>query len=180
MAKGNRFSGWPKTIHEEKGQNQPSHRLRIGSPIKRGDVMKNLLSFVLVGASLLVASAAQAQEIRLRANVPFEFVVGDKAYPAGSYRIDRVTQDEGVLLLENADGLGLAMVLSDVCDSATPSNSTKLVFHRVGDTYSLFQIWVEGQSTGRELPQSKQERTPQLARNGEKSEDVIVAANFIK
>jgi hypothetical protein len=139
--------------------------------------MKNLLSFVLVGASLFVVSAARAQEIRVKADIPFDFVAGNRAYPAGSYRIEPI-ENTTALLLEDANKSGLAMVMPHACQSVTPAESTKLVFHRVGDTYFLSQIWVEGRSTGREFAETKRET--QLARNGENSQDIIVAANLTK
>src|SRR5437016_4029786 len=36
--------------------------------------------------------------------------------------------------------------------------NAKLVFHRYGSTYFLSQIWMAGESTGRELAQTRQER----------------------
>jgi len=55
---------------------------------------------------------------------------------------------------------------------------TSFVFRRVGDEYFLYQIWIEGRTTGRELPAPKRETL--LARNGEKSDEIIIAANIVK
>lgn len=139
--------------------------------------MKNLLSLALVGASLLVVSAAQAQEIRVKAEIPFDFVVGNRAYSAGAYEISPAMKDTSALLLEDESNAKRAVTLSNACESNGPATGTKMVFHRVGDTYFLYQIWIEGRSSGREFPKSKTETL--LARNGDKSEDVIVAANLL-
>jgi hypothetical protein len=70
------------------------------------------------------------------------------------------------------------MVLSQACESAKPSADTKLVFQSMGGNYFLRQIWVAGESRGRELPRSHTEA--QLAQNHAKSESVIVAANIVR
>jgi hypothetical protein len=49
--------------------------------------MKNLRSVIFVLAVLLMATAANAQQTNVKANVPFDFVVGDRAYPAGEYSL---------------------------------------------------------------------------------------------
>ena len=41
---------------------------------------------------------------------------------------------------------------------------TMLVFHRYGNRYFLYQIWVEGNNRGRELPRTPSEK--ELASNG--------------
>jgi hypothetical protein len=53
------------------------------------------------------------------------------------------------------------------------SGSTKLVFHRYGDRYFLYQIWVAGEDRGRELPTTRVEK--ELASNATLSPVVIVA-----
>jgi hypothetical protein len=137
-----------------------------------GGFMKNLRSILAALAVLLMATAAHAQQ-RITATVPFNFVAGDRAYPAGDYSI---TADGVVLQIANADKR--EMVLSQACESNKPSADTKLVFDSMGGNYFLRQIWVGGESRGRELPRSHSEM--QLAQNHEKSKSVIVAANIVR
>jgi hypothetical protein len=68
------------------------------------------------------------------------------------------------------------MTLSHTCSSAQPAPGTKLVFQRLGNNYFLYQIWTDGNSTGREFRMSKTQ--VQLAKNDSKPELVIVAANI--
>jgi hypothetical protein len=135
--------------------------------------MKNLRSILVALAVLLMATAAHAQSTKVAATVPFDFVAGDHAYPAGDYTIGA---DGVVLKITNAEKTGL--MLSQACESVTPSADTKLVFDRMGGSYFLRQIWVAGNSRGRELPRSHSEM--QLALNQEKSDSVIVAANLTR
>lgn len=136
--------------------------------------MKNLRSVLTVLAVLLTATAAQAQRTAVSATVPFNFVVGDRAYPAGEYSF---TEKDTVLQIANSEQT-VGVVLSNACANATPATKTKLVFHRMGDYYFLDQIWIAGHGTGRELTRSRTEI--RLAENHEKMETVIVAANISK
>jgi hypothetical protein len=134
--------------------------------------MKNRRSMLAGFAVLLMATAAHAQQ-RITATVPFNFVAGDRAYPAGDYSI---STNGVVLQITNADKRN--MILSQACESVTPSADTKLVFDSMGGYYFLRQIWIAGDSRGRELPRSHSEM--QLAQNHEKAKSVIVAANIVR
>jgi hypothetical protein len=138
-----------------------------------GGSMKNLRSILAALVVLLMATAAHAQQTIVSATVPFNFAVGDRAYPAGNY----LFKNNGVILLiSDADRVKTAVTLSHSCESAAPSVDTKLVFDTMGGYYFLRQIWVAGDLTGRELPRSRTE--VRLAQNHEQQESVIVAANI--
>jgi hypothetical protein len=136
--------------------------------------MKTLRSALVAFAVLFIATAAHAQTTKVAATIPFTFVAGDHAYPAGDY----LFSNSGVVLQITNPERHSDMVLSQSCEKLLPSSDTKVVFQRMGDYYFLQQIWVAGQSRGRELPKPKAET--RLAQNHEKSETVIVAANLVK
>ena len=139
--------------------------------------MKHLRSVLFVFTALLLATAVHAQSTYVTASVPFDFVVADQTYPAGDYAVKSISNTGVPILIRNSDKAeGLA--LSVACSSVKPSTTTKLVFHRMGGQYFLYQVWQEGQTTGREFPLSKTEI--QLARNSSKPEVVIVAANLTR
>ncbi len=54
--------------------------------------MKNLRSALLALTVLLLATAAHAQQTNVKADVPFDFVVGDRAYSAGEYTVKSMSQ----------------------------------------------------------------------------------------
>jgi hypothetical protein len=138
--------------------------------------MKNLRSILLALTVLLLATAAQAQTTNVKANIPFDFVVGDHAYAAGEYTLKSLPQSGVVIRIDNADESEKGMTLSNACQRLHPADGTTLVFQRLGDNYFLYQIWTEGNSTGREFRMSKKE--VQLAKNYSKPELVMVAANI--
>ena len=138
--------------------------------------MKNLRSILLALTVLLLATAAQAQTTNVKASIPFAFVVGDHAYPAGEYTVKSMSQGSAAIRIDNADESEKGITLSNACSKAQPADGTTLVFHRVGDNYFLYQIWTDGNSAGRQFPVSKKEA--QFAKNNSKPELVIVAANI--
>ena len=140
--------------------------------------MKHLRSILFAFTALLLATAAHAQSTNVTASVPFDFVVADHAYPAGDYAVKSISDTGVPILIRNTEEAEKGIVLSNPCSANKPSSTTRLVFHRMGDHYFLYQIWQEGNTTGREFPISKTEL--QLARNSDKPELVIVAANLTR
>jgi len=146
----------------------------------KGGFMKHLRSILFAAtALLLVATAVHAQSTNVTASVPFDFVVADHTYPAGDYAVKSISTSGVPLLIRNSDDTDeKGIALSNSCSSGQPSSTTRLVFHRMGGQYFLYQIWQEGSTVGREFPTSKTEVT--LARNSDKPEIVIVAANLTR
>ena len=139
--------------------------------------MKNFRFVSLAAVALLLGSLAQAQVTHLKANVPFDFVIGNTVYSAGNYDIGRFSNHEKILRIDNVDESRSTVVTSDTCSSNIPARKSMLVFHRVGDTYFLYQIWVEGNTSGLSLPKSKMEI--QLASNKPTSDSTVAATNLI-
>jgi hypothetical protein len=139
--------------------------------------MKHLRSILFVFVALLLATAAHGQSTNVTASVPFDFVVADHSYPAGDYAVKSISDNGVPILIRNQDAAEKGVALSFPCSSVKPSSTTKLVFHRMGNQYFLYQVWTEGNTIGREFPMSKTEI--QLARNST-PEIVIVAANLTR
>ena len=122
---------------------------------------KNILkSFTMLTLLVAVALAgavvsANAQSNPIKVNIPFEFVVGDKTLPAGEYLAKPATTG-GALAIQNADGKGNVVRMTGPTEQKNKSRA-RMVFHRYGHNYFLAQVW-NGESTGRELAKSKQER----------------------
>jgi hypothetical protein len=140
--------------------------------------MKNLRSVLFVLAVLLLATASRAQQNAVKADVPFDFAVGDRAYPAGEYTLKSALHDAGIMRLDNTQEPIVGFIPSNSCENAAPSKETKLVFHRVGSRYFLYQVWIAGNLTGREFPKGRAE--VEYARNQDKQELVIVAARLTR
>lgn len=108
--------------------------------------------------TLLAAGSAFAQNVHVRANIPFDFIVDKGKLAAGQYDLSSLNTATGrTLLLKNSDGKPLRMINANAVSSIQPSSKTKLVFERYGDRYFLSQIWIEGRDIGHELPKSARE-----------------------
>jgi hypothetical protein len=116
---------------------------------------------------LFTASAlfAQTESQRLmKVDVPFAFSVEDSSLPAGEYLILTVTPERSIRIV-SADGKHSAVVNTLPNYAKSPSESSRLVFHKYGDEYFLAQVWTAGQNVARNPLSSK--RATQLASSGE-------------
>ena len=138
--------------------------------------MKNLRYVLFCLTVLLMATAAQAQQTAVKADVPFDFFVGNQAYHAGEYTVNSTTNKE-LLRIDNTQGRATDMILSNTCTGSQPPATSRLVFHRLGGSYFLYQVSTEGSSC-RQFSTSRTE--VQLAKTLEKSEPVIVAAKITR
>jgi hypothetical protein len=119
-----------------------------------------LSAFMLIGFIMAATFAAPAQTARrIVIKVPFDFMVGKKSLPAGTYTIKQLTRDnDKVLLVQSADARTAQVVATNQVERNVESEVAQLDFHRYGDTYFLFRVWTPGVQTGRELTRSQSER----------------------
>lgn len=139
-----------------------------------------LISIIAFAFVTAVASNAQSVSANLiKAHIPFEFVVGNKTLAAGEYTIGQLTttSDAGISI-RSRDGNYKAVRLTTVVQADAKRQKTTLTFHRYGDTYYLAQVWLAGSSEGRELMESKSERSAdrELAQNSKRETVTIIAA----
>ena len=137
---------------------------------------RQIVSLAGVLGLLLVAACANAQSLKVTANVPFDFVVDKTTLPSGAYSIDEITHGSAALAIRNREAGVSKMQLADHANSLNASPDTRLVFHRYGERYFLSQIWVAGERSGREFPISKREA--EMAKNSQPAENVIVLAEL--
>jgi hypothetical protein len=141
----------------------------------RQQILKGITMFMLVVAVAFmtaVPSANGQSSSTITATVPFEFKVGDKALPAGVYTVRTMSVTGEALAISNRESNRSAIRLTNAVHAPKASSKGKLVFHRYGQNYFLSEVWCGGDSTGRQLLKSKQERTmeSQLAAISSKSE----------
>lgn len=116
------------------------------------------LILMAIFASAAVSTRAQAA-YGVRADVPFDFIVGDKTIPAGHINAHGVSAAVvGPLSIRNLDQGELATRVGRRVSGADNSDQCKLVFHRYGNRYYLAQIWIPGYQAW-EVMKSKGERS---------------------
>ena len=114
---------------------------------------------MLIGILAVTAEAQSVNGVSMRANIPFEFSVGDKLLPAGEYRIQQVNPSSGLATLQIVDANGRARVLVRVQSMRAGDKSrTALVFNRYGGNYFLSTLAIEGATDAWQAPRSRAER----------------------
>ena len=111
---------------------------------------------LLTAIVLLAAASASAQTNLIKIKIPFDFNLGNISLPAGEYQVDKT--DLGNQLVFSRKGSPGVLVSSNNAETFAASSRTKLVFHRYGTTYFLYQLWVEGQSQGQQLRLTRLEK----------------------
>jgi len=136
--------------------------------MKKHNMFSLVAMFVLLTAGSLFAQISGA----VKANVPFDFTAGNITLPAGEYKIAN-TEHPGTLLI-GQDGSQTKFVGSNPAEANRDAAMSKLVFHRYGDRYFLYQIWVQGENRGSELPMTKLEK--ELRASNSQSSSIVIAA----
>jgi len=117
-------------------------------------------TILLMTLSLLTASSGFAQLVgRVRADVPFDFYLGDKHFVSGEYEIRGVTNN-GVTKLEYVHAPGRAALWVAGINIPRPSaaNDVKLVFNKYGADHCFLKEIYLGSGTIWTVPTSRTER----------------------
>src|SRR5262249_32865164 len=138
-------------------------------------------AFVLVGLLFSLSAIyvyAKGNTLIRKVEIPFNFSVGDKILPAGTYDVSRVTQDKVVLQLRSEDGREVIRILTHSVQAKETPATGKLSFRRYGPTYFLFQIWEPDDNQGRQLSKSRTEQSVErdFAKRGEGASTVDIVA----
>jgi hypothetical protein len=111
------------------------------------------LLIAFIGIASGAAVAQPRHEVSVVAFVPFEFVVGNRAFPSGTYVFEMATgspkasDQAGVLVVRNRERRLYAAVATGV--AADGSNAApKLAFKRDGERVYLSNVWCQGGATG--------------------------------
>ena len=107
---------------------------------------------VVLGVILaLSALPGHAQDgAKVKANIPFNFVVGNKELKAGDYVIESSLADN-VLRFRSEDGGVQQIAFTVPIETNRTGNHERLLFHHDGDQYVLSQVWLSGDENGQEL-----------------------------
>ena len=110
--------------------------------------------FAVLLLGMFVASA-HAQDA-VTARVPFPFMVGSEAFPAGHYDIKPASFGSSVIEIRGMDkSASSGFALTDPAGGKDPAGDEPvLVFKRWENTYRLAEIW-QSDGEGRELPRFK-------------------------
>jgi hypothetical protein len=131
--------------------------------------MKNLsLSIWVVALVALLAGASSAQSPRLvmTVDVPFGFVVGNTALPAGEYAVYAGYWPARVIRIQNVNTKQNMFSVAIPSRNKGMAQASELVFHRYGDNFFLRKLTLSGYDDSTTVPESKLERELELAAAG--------------
>ena len=131
-----------------------------------------LITIVLLFTAATLFAQTESQRL-MKVNVPFAFGVEDHSLPAGEYLVLTVTPERSIRIV-SADGKHSAIVNTLPNYAKSPSETSRLVFHRYGDEYFLAQVWTAGQNVARNPLSSK--RAMEIASSGGKPQTFTVLA----
>lgn len=116
---------------------------------------------------MVMGGSVAAQDVNLRANIPFEFVVGDVAMPAGVYDVTKLNASSGLFRVRDQEGNYAAARLVMRAERLKVPTETVLIFNRYREnggevSHFLSQVWVKGMNTGYEFFKYRAEREAAL------------------
>jgi hypothetical protein len=138
-------------------------------------------AFVLLSLLLAVSAIyvnAQTKTLIRNVEIPFDFSVGNKTFPAGVYNVTSVNQEKIMLRLRSGDGRETIHIITSPVQAKQTPETSKLIFRRYGETYFLAQIWESYNEHGRQLAKSRTEQSVErdLAKRGERPAIVDLVA----
>ena len=116
--------------------------------------MKRITIVFVALVTLVAAGTAVAQGTAVKANVPFDFTVGNAHVPAGTYLVMRAGSTN---LVEIRNTSGKPAIFSSVYSDGKRPESGKLVFDKWGDQYFLREILCANADMSLQVPESKTE-----------------------
>ena len=127
--------------------------------VEKEQLMKRTLAALalIAAATIALATHASAQEQPFQATIPFNFTVGNRELPTGSYLVR--TFGNRQVQIQNMHQNISAYALANAGNRLKDENK-KLVFDKVGGQYFLREIVSTSQAV--EFPKSESEKRAQI------------------
>jgi hypothetical protein len=105
----------------------------------RKHCVRILSAFFGLAALALTAKGEPADQIVV--NIPYEFVAAGKTLPAGTYRVNRISDNNkrGLVISSFENGVAVMVFSSEVADKTRPEQPS-VTFQQVGDQHLLSKI----------------------------------------
>jgi hypothetical protein len=111
-------------------------------------------ALVVSACASTISAVAQSDTTVATVNIPFTFHIDEQEMPAGLYRIDHVSSTLFVMSGANRSG---TVLTHPTADAKVPAQG-HVVFHRIGGTYFLGELWSAGDTSGMACFESRAER----------------------
>ncbi|HET6180300.1 MAG TPA: hypothetical protein VFE61_25485 [Candidatus Sulfotelmatobacter sp.] len=115
-----------------------------------------MLALTLTILPLLAVAQLNSSD-RIVTQVPFEFMVGNKAVPAGECVVTPATMDLKTLVIRNGEASVSLFTTAQADETKTAAANYALVFHKYGNRTFLWGMKIAGSRILYRLPESKAE-----------------------
>ena len=136
--------------------------------------MTNRLLILSMFAAMSTASIHAQEPLKLKLNIPFSFHVGKSAMPAGMYTLQNGKTAKGILTVRADSGAGTINIGTIPDYPSNPPAAGKLVFHKYGEEYFLYQVWTPGSDRVARLHESPREAD--LVAKGKNPDETVLTA----
>ena len=118
-----------------------------------------ILIAIAAFATALTTNASGQTGKTVRANVKFDFQIGDRIYPAGEYRIESISfQNDNILQIRSVGDVNKNQIILANYSNAGKRQTPKLVFQQYGESYFLTEIFLDSGRWGYSIPPSRGQR----------------------
>lgn len=131
------------------------------------------LTLMLMILPVLAAAQQLGPTDHIVANVPFQFMLGTKVVPAGTYIVQPTSQGAWDVNIQNPAAKVSAAFMVTPDESKTSREGYSLIFHKYGENYFLTGIGLEGTAIEK-LRETKAES--ELRSKGNVPSETVVAA----
>jgi hypothetical protein len=142
---------------------------------------KTLMVLAISSLVFVLAAPLAAQTVRLKANIPFEFVASQRTLPAGEYSVDSISLSApSIMCIRSEDSHYGVFVLSSPLGGPgyMTRGEARLVFHRYGNQYFLSEVWGGYLHDGLLIPMTKVERALTETAMSRNPETVVILAQL--
>ena len=120
-------------------------------------------------AAVLSPLAVPLDAAEVTCKIPFSFEVSGTPLSPGNYTVS--TENNRLVIR----GLTRSAIVMGQPTQSQTRTTPKLVFDKVGDEYTLREVWLDGRS-GQTLPKSRRNEDRKSAANTSAVEQVVIAA----
>jgi hypothetical protein len=121
--------------------------------------MKRITVLAFLTAALISMGSACAHAQASRFKVPFDFTVGDKELPAGTYQVSYYPTKTAILIRSKDERFHVFTTTSPADPSASDS---EVVFTKYGNQYFLHEVLCSALSMNVALPTSRLEKRARI------------------
>jgi hypothetical protein len=123
--------------------------MTFATTTRRAAILANLLFSLPLAAALLGSAIPASAQTNLDVNVPFAFTANNQHLPAGSYRVQLVS--DRFLSIRNIKTASTVVVMIRPEQGRALESRSRLVFDRDGNQNYLTQVWIPNTNIYSEL-----------------------------